>query len=321
MEKLSAFPKQDYEKKQLAEIAHLYFSSPAAASPTPGRGGRRVRTFSPFPRTLFVRCVAAQPDEGIAAWALFNLAVMLKILDGPVLLIGSERLYERRYLFGFRPDRERLLTFEEPRLPSGSFGPMGVCLLDGRLLWKATGAEEGGHSADALGGRKVSFRYILSDEGPPVVPARALPGFTVFLVTPSTTTPTLLGRVSGADEEAFAEPVHAGIVTAGAKSTEEAGALYVYWRNKLVERCEADLNVVDLGALPREALASSPASAPCRAEGLVGAHKAPFYGPLGEPEPAGISVFEHPLSPVTAFLRSVATSVRTKRSELLRDGA
>jgi hypothetical protein len=321
MEKLSTLPKQDHEKRQLAEIAHLYFSTPAPDSRAPERAdrrNRRVETFSPFARTLVVRCVAAQQDQGIVTWYLFNLAVMLKILDGPVLVIGSERFCERRYLFGFRPDRERLLTHEGPRSPSGSLGPMGVCLLDGRLLWKAAGEEEGMYSAGPLAGTKASFRYILSDEGRAGLPFRSLPGLTVFLVTPSTTTPALLERASGGDQEPSAAPVHAGLVTAGAGSAEEAGALYVYWRNRLVETGEADPDVADLGVVPPEALASSPAPAPCRGDGLVGSHRAPFYGPLGQIEPFGVGVFEQPLGPVTAFLRSAAASIRTKRSELLR---
>ena len=220
VKKLKNFPKESQERKQLEEIAHLYFSSPAPQAEAPEKpkaGERPLKAFSPFPRAIIVQCAADQPEQGLSTWFLFNLAVMLKILNGPVLLVGSPRLYEERFRFGFRPDRERLRLEQGFRTPSGNFGPMGVCLLDGRVLWKGMEHEGQAWPVEPVATGQIGFRYILSDQARSAGVFGALPRLVVFLVTPATTTPALLDRVMG-EEDAFSSgPGQAGIVVAGAE--------------------------------------------------------------------------------------------------------
>lgn len=315
MDKLKTFPKENHEKKQLEEIAHLYFSTPAPSSearkepessieePSPEAPKEQERSFeglSPFPRALFVHCAAGQPEGGMSTWFLFNLAVMLKILSGPVLLVGSQHVYEKRFLFGFRPDRERLRVEAGPQTPWGSFGPMGLCLLDGRVLWRGLGDEGDVYPVDPMAGGQVGFRYILSDEAPSGGVFRSLPSLVLLLVTPTTTTPALLDRSMGAEDDLF--PGQAGIVVAGAGCTEEADALYVYWRDRLKERCERELSVENWGNLQWN-------------------EEAPHGVPLSDAGPFGVGVLEDPGSERARFCQTAATLIRKKRLELVHGSA
>ncbi len=304
MNKLDIFPKENHEKRQLEEIAHLYFSDPAPPSEAPKEPERSFEAFSLFPRALFIHCAASRPEGGLSTWFLFNLAVMLKILGGPVLLIGSQRAYENRFLFGFRPDRERLRVKDGPQIPSGSFGPMGVCLLDGRVLWRDLGDERDVYPVDPIAGRQVGFRYILSDEAPSGGVFRSLPSLVVLLVTPTTTTPALLDRAMGAEDDLF--PGHAGIVVAGAGCTREGDALYRYWRDRLEERCDRELDVENLGMLPPRPI---PPSLDPRLRGGSGF---PSGALLGDVRMASIGVLENPSSARTRFCQTTASLIRKK---------
>ena|GEM_PF-3295021 len=300
MDKLKTFPKENHEKKQLEEIAHLYFSTPAPSSEPPREPERTFESFSPLPRALFVHCAAGQAQGEVSTWFLFNLAVMLKILNGPVLLIGSRDAYEKRFLFGFRPDRERLRVKEGRQVPSGIFGPMGLCLLDGRVLWRGLGDERDVYPVDPMAGGKVGFRYILSDEAPSGGVFRSLPSLVLLLVTPSTTTPAFLDSRLGAEDDLF--PGHAGIVVAGAGCSEEADALYVYWRDRLKERCERELSVENWGSLHWN-------------------ERTPHGVPVSDAAPSGVGILEDPGSERARFCQTAATLIRKKRLELVHGSA
>lgn len=327
LEKLRTFPKENQEKKQLEEIAHLYFSTPAPSSKRdegPGEPERRQRrplkVFSPFPRALVVRCLAGQPESDLSTWFFFNLAVMLKILNGPVLLVGSACTYERRFLFGFRPDRERLRIEDGPRVPIGSFGPMGVCLLDGSMLWRGIEDEGKAYEADPMAAGRVAFRYILSDEVGSGGVFRSLPGLVVLLVTPSTTTPALLDRAAGTDGELLPGPGHAGIVVAGAGCAEEAEALHLYWREKLEDRYAGELAVENFGVLPCESV-DRPAvflPRPDSYAGRLGADEtALFDTSLRGGTMAGLGILDDPESPQSRSCHTIAARIRKKRSQLV----
>jgi hypothetical protein len=327
VDKRKNFPKEDQEKKQLEEIAHLYFSTPTPPSKgtkKPETRDRHFEVFSPFPRTLVVLCMADHPQRGLSRWFLFNLAVMLKILNGPVLVIGSEGVYEERYRFGFRPDRERLKIDDGPRIPSGNFGPMGVCLLDGRILCRGLGDEAGVYPVGPMASSMISFRYILSDEVQRSGPLGSLPGLVVLLVTPTTKTTVLLDRMRGADPDLFEGPGHMGIVVANAGSAEESDAIYLYWRRKLEERYDGQLAVEHFGALPSGPFIHS------RNPRFSSAH--PMFGPSatrgapperveGEQGPWGVGILEDPDGPLTRFCRTTASFVQKKRAELLHSTA
>jgi len=300
VDKLKVFPKENHEKKQLEEIAHLYFSTPAPSPEPPTEPERSFEGISPLPRALFVRCAAGQAEGGVSTWFLFNLAVMLKILNGPVLLIGSQHVYEKRFLFGFRPDRERLRVQDGPQGPSGSFGPMGLCLLDGRVLWRGLRDERDVYPVDPMGGGQVGFRYILSDEAPWGGVFRSLPSLVLLLVTPTTTTPAFLDSAMGAEDDL--SPGHAGIVVAGAGCPEEADALYLYWRDKLKERYERGVAVENWGRLHWN-------------------EKAPHDVSLSDVGPSGVGVLEDPESARARFCQTAATLIRKKRSELVHGSA
>ena len=314
MNKLPNFPKEDQEKKQLEEIAHLYFSEPSGVGKSRKDLSHRAQSVSPFPRlpeALFVYCPAGPQQAGLSTWFLFNLAVMLKILNGPVLLIGSEESYEKRFLFGFRPDRERLALQGRPSTSSRSFGPMGVCLLDGRsLVGDRATALRGYERAPSMAGH-VSFRYILSDEVRAGGLVRSIPCLTVLLVTPKTLTSDLLGRESEEGGGFVDRLGSVGIVVAGASCPEEADALYRYWRDKLEERSERDLVVENFGMLPDEALP------PGLGLGSHGKERVLADGLVGEVSVSHVGVLDSPLSAAARFCQSTASLIRRKRSEML----
>lgn len=314
MNKLPNFPKEDQEKKQLEEIAHLYFSEPSTAGKSRKDLTERAQSVSPFlrlPEALFVYCPAGPQEAGLSTWFLFNLAVMLKILNGPVLLIGSEQSYEKRFLFGFRPDRERLALQGRPSMPSRSFGPMGVCLLDGRSLAGEGAVPLRGYEGAPRTAGHVSFRYILSDEARTGGWVRSIPCLAVLLVTPATLTTDLLGRESEEGGDFVGRLSSVGVVVAGASCTEEADALYRYWRDKLEARCERDVVVENFGMLPDEAL---PPGLGFRSHGKK---RVLTDGLVGEVSVSNVDILDSPLSAAARFCRTTAALIRKKRSELI----
>jgi hypothetical protein len=328
LDKLETFPKEDQEKKQLDEIAHLYFSTPAPKSKADQdleQRERPVEAFPRIPRALFVYCTTGESEQDLSTWFLFNLAVMLKILNGPVLLIGSEQAYERRFLFGFRPDRERFGLRDRAQLPSSSFGPMGVCLLDGRLLSRDS---DTGYEPPAVVpqvGGHLSFRYVLSDEMRTGALCRATPGLVVLVVTPTTRADDLLKREEKTEGKLFPSMGHVGVVVEGAGCGEEANALYRYWRGKLEDRSNGELEVEDFGMLPggpSSPQASSPdgndESPPLvprfRGDRLRGND---MIGLPRELEMASVGVLESPDSEQARFCQTTAALIRKKRSEMV----
>ncbi len=318
MDKLKNFPKENQERKQLEEIAHLYFSDPAPSGEIAGerkepeRPIRPAEPFLPLPSALFIRCAADRSAGDLSTWFLFNLAVMLKILNGPVLLIGSERAYERRFLFGFRPDRERVRgPIPGPSSSLGTFGPMGVCLLEGRVLRQARADGREGDALAPLAGPRVAFRYILSDEAHSGGLFNRFPGLLLLLVTPSSTTPGLLGRLEQ-EEGGFLRGVGAvGIVVAGAGCGEEADALYRYWRDRVGERAERGVTVENFGLLPA-AIMPRPLVV---ASG--GGRTFPIYDRSADAEMSGVGALEDPGGSRTRFCQAAAALIRRKRSEML----
>ena len=295
MDKLEPFPKEDHEKKQLEEIAHLYFSEPATPSKArtkPQRSQRPFEAFRPSPRFLFIHCIAGQPEHDLSTRFLFNLAVMLKILNGPVLLIGSERFCEKRFLFGFRPDRERLAPGKRPTSVSSSFGPMGLCLVDGRLLGGDLAGGQAEYGVDLTGGGIVPFRYILSDEVRSGAVFGSASGLALLLVTPVTTACDLPDLEEEAEDKLFAKTRHVGIVVAGARCPEEADALYLYWRDRLADRCEGEILVENFGASSLDS----------------------HHAGVG---PGSVEVLENPESAQARFYQATASLIRSKRSEIV----
>ena len=320
MDKLETFPKEDQEKKQLEEIAHLYFSAPAPqreASEDLERSERPVEAFGRSPRALFVYCTTGQSEHDLSTWFLFNLAVMLKILNGPVLLIGSEQAYERRVLFGFRPDRERFGLRDRAQLPSSSFGPMGVCLLDGRSLSRDHTAGYGPYAGLPQVGGHVSFRYILSDEMRTGALFGSATGLVVLVVTPATRADELLSREEKAEGKLFPSMGHVGIVVEGAGCAEEANALYLYWQGKLGDRSEGELVVEDFGMLPGVPPSPRQDSRRRLSHPFSCGYGNDLIGLSRESEMAGVGVLESPNSARTRFCQNAAALIRKRRSEMV----
>jgi len=315
LEKLRNFPKEDHEKKQLEEIAHLFFSKPATPREVHedlGKRDRHLEAFFRSPEALFVYCTTCEQEQGLSTWFLFNLAVMLRLLNGSVLLIASAQAYEQRFLFGFRPDRERVRLRATPPVPSSRFGPMGVCLLESRLLsgeGATIGLGEYGGAWTSGGG--FSFRYILSDEVRPGALFGFLPGIAVLIVTPATTTDGLLGRDRETKQGFLRRGGHAGIVVAGAGCAEEANALHRYWQDKVKERCGDEMVVEDFGVFPVEGVSQNRNSFACGNDRF-----SPCPLSTGA-ELCGVDVLDSPHSVKTRFCHTTAALIRKKRSEMV----
>jgi len=174
---------------------------------------------------------------------------------------------------------------------------MGLCLLDGRVLWRGLGDERDVYPVDPMAGGQAGFRYIVSDETPSGGVFRSLPSLVLLLVTPTTTTPAFLESPMGTEDDLF--PGHAGIVVAGAGCTGEADALYVYWRDRLRQRCERELAVENWGRLHWN-------------------ERAPQDVPLSDAGTSGVGVLEEPESARARFCRTAASLVRKKRAQLVQ---
>jgi hypothetical protein len=126
----------------------------------------------------------------------------------------------------------------------------------------------------------------------------------------------------GTEDDLF--PGHAGIVVAGAGCTEEADALYAYWRDQLRERCERDLTVDNFGVLPS---ASGPRPRDPRPppEDRIGRlrwnEKAIRDASLSDAGTTGVGVLEDPESARARFCQTAASLIRKKRSELVHGTA
>ncbi len=329
MDELRNFPGRDREKKELEEIAHLYFSrmpsrpekgadgpgaegGPGPSGPSVPGGEPKVgsgiapaaRRFLGAPEPLYVCCATDASDRSLATWFFFNLAVVLRVLNGPVLLVASERACESRFSFGFRPDRERVHSRVGMALTSRSLGPMGICLVEGSGLAGELSGRPPARDADLVRCCPVPFRYVLSDE-PRLRPLFGfLPGLVLLLVTPSTPEGLAGKAILPAEEggQGFVgrrdRPVHVGVVVAGTSSREEADRLFGRWREMLEgEFTGGDVVVEDFGAL--EGWSATPG----------GGADVPGWG---------IQVLEHPTSLESRWCMTAASRLRAKRRQLLR---
>lgn len=233
---LATFTSSDQEKRQLEEIAHLYFSDPEAPPPegrVEGVGPAADAAFGFAEKTLAVCCTAGAVGAPEARWFLFNLGVTLRILSEPVLLVCSDHAYRHRFSFGFRPDRERPGNPEAGRPLPFCFGPMGVCLVEGRSLFSGGLPGIGSGPAVPAPGSLPPYRYVLSDVPLPWSPALGAQRLLLFLVTPETANDAFV-QITDADEAAALEGVdHAGLVVVGADDGDQADRVGRSWRKRL----------------------------------------------------------------------------------------
>jgi hypothetical protein len=126
----------------------------------------------------------------------------------------------------------------------------------------------------------------------------------------------------GAEDDLF--PGQAGIVVAGAGCTEEADALYAYWRDRLRERCERDLAVENFGVLPSANVPRRGDSRP-PPEDRIGRlrwnERAIRDASSSDVGTSGVGVLEEPESPRARFCQTAASLIRKKRSELVHGSA
>jgi hypothetical protein len=158
------------ERKQLEAIAHLYLPerrervAEQEARPGPGPSGAP----DGYQRIPFLVCLAVARNGVVpAVECLYNLGVLLRVSDGPVLLAGSEGAYRNRFSFGFRPDRERHVSSPGQPAPGGIRGPMDI-----RLIPAGPGEWAGGlHKAARTGSRPHGglYHYVLTDDLPTAV--------------------------------------------------------------------------------------------------------------------------------------------------------
>lgn len=228
----------DAERKQLEEISHLYFSTPAersrppAASPAVSpRTTKARRGAEPFR----VSCLADRRDPSLSTRFLYNLALLLRLTQEEVLFLCSDQAMRDRFSFAFRPDRERSVRVGSGPAATGLVGPLGICLLRRR-----PDAGEGTSAAKGRGGipsgGMASFHYVLSDRlaaGPFFV---GLPGVTLLLVTPESREDAFQGQGLTERGQDGDEPAHGGIVVAGVRDRDEAGTVYACWKEMLEQR-------------------------------------------------------------------------------------
>jgi len=246
------FSPSDAEKKQLEEIAHLYFSSPAPASKESKHPPETEPTLQPPSRTppsVVVYCAAVEKRASLASVFLYNLALLLKISEDSVLLVCANDTYRRRFSFAFRPDREQRILVGGKAPSRGIVGPLGLRLLDADCLedrhLPLTETPEGNvHPQD------LPFQFILTDH-PATTPCSHDSGAIVlFLVTPETPADAFCEWRTGVWSRNTSGPVHAGIVTAEVTGREEAAGLYAQWKGKLGTLLPEACRVESYGMFP-----------------------------------------------------------------------
>jgi len=178
------------------------------------------------------------------------LAILLKISNEPGLLVCSEQGYQERFCFNFRPDREKWPCNDQEAFRSGVFGPMGIRLIDLGTMKRVCG-ESPARPAEGCTPLwdGVPFHYILSDEPSADFLFEALPGLSLFLISPDTPE----GSFSDLEEAMWLRerllPPRAGIVIADVACKEEARKLYSYWRELLQQR-HPHILIESYGVLP-----------------------------------------------------------------------
>ncbi len=280
----------------MEEIAHLYFSTSVTAEKRARAAeaeGRVVPEPSPRkPGTCLVCCTAGRTGGALAIDCLYNLAVLLQVSDGPVLIAGSGEAWRRRFSFQFRPDRERFFHGAGPELPSGIRGPMDIRLSSVDSLSGMVPGRRKASPGKAMIGAG-DFHYILSDELSSADHFNDLPGTVLFVVTPRTTPDSFDFSEKAPLLRTCSRNGHAGVVTAGVKDKEGADDLFQRWAETLGRVLPDGVRVENFGRL-QEA----------------------YEGGPGGSE-AGLRVLEAPGSPETRRLLAIASRIRRRRSGLM----
>jgi len=289
------------ERRQLEEIAHLYLP---AAAPRPAA----VPRIEPAPaanetprgagdRPFLVALVAAGDAVLPAIGCLFNLAVLLEIAEGPVLVAASGDAFGERFSFRFRPDRERSFPADPSAWPGVIRGPMDIRMTAAAVLGRASPGDLRGLRApgEAPPGRGV--RYLLTDDLSVVALAGSLPALVLFVVSPQTPENAFQEICAGSAGRFCARTGCAGIVTAGVAEGFGEGRLLARWREHLA------------GCLPGGV-----------APEAMGCWPQPSWGGPGEISMgAGLLVLEEPGSPGARRLMEMAARIR-KRRNTQKDG-
>jgi len=214
---------QNHERKQLEEIAHLYFSNSDNTARKVQNKKKKNISIQPHPAApLFIYCASSSLESSLSCRFLYNLSVMLKILNEQVLFVGSELAFKNRFSFGFRPYRERYNSNGRVDGPGGCYGPMGVCLLSQKDLKRREAGEIESKGQAPLMNNPLPFRFILSDEASPNLSTGILPSLIlVFRITrsPKGAFANLMSRMG---DDFSPSSGHFGIVVLDSNTAEEA---------------------------------------------------------------------------------------------------
>jgi len=243
-----------------------------------------------------VVCFAAARD-GLepAVGCLYNLGVLLRVLEGPVLLVGSEAAYRDRFSFRFRPDRERLSAMRGHPAPGGVCGPLGVRLL-------RAGGVEWNPGSDGCGALRLgralngTYRYLLTDDLSSAARLQDLPGMALFVITPRTDPDAIRGGCTQGLAAFCLRTGYAGVVTAGTVEGQEGAELFRLWKERLTLWLPGTVQVANVGCLPR--LMSTQTG-----ESGIG---------------LGMRVLEAPVSPEARCFLAMAARIRKRRVGLLQ---
>ncbi len=283
------------ERRQLEEIAHLYFpvadtsgGKAGDARENPPEEPSSERKNAPF----LICCTAAGDAAGAAAGCLFNLGVLLKISDGPVLLLGSDDTYRERFSFQFRPDRERFFPWNSPAASGIIRGPMDIRLVEAGAV---TGGRDAGLRDALIGGGMPctgGVHYLLTDDLSAAALFQDLPGMVLFLVSPQTKQEDFGFLREGPMGRFCSRTGYAGVVTVGTGEESEEEELFQRWQEVLTPLFPGDVRVENMGSFP----------------GSSGRGRTESGGGIG------MQVLEAPGSPETRRLMEIAARIRKKRS-------
>ncbi|MEW6442123.1 MAG: hypothetical protein AB1640_14395 [bacterium] len=283
---------RDREKKQLEEIAHLYFSSPPqpakkkAGDPPPGllAQGRPLRLLS-------VCCRSAPAEQKRAFRLLLNLAVLLKIADEPALWISPDPGVQAGVTGSPRFLGRRLIGMASVGLPWSYCGPMGiryVAGLDPRGKKACLDSLQSGGTGQSRG--RAPYAYVLWSGLAGLGPFEGLvPQLDLFVLSASTPRTAFPPSERGKSSV----PCQAGMVALGVQGGEEAETLFLDWGKRLRPLYENELEPEGFGFLPAG------------------------FGANGAGAGQRVEVLEDPLSWQTRCLQQIAARLRQKRAEML----
>jgi hypothetical protein len=273
---------RDREKKQLEEIAHLYFSSAGK----PGKESLpRQNVPSPAPeplaRPLWICCRTGRGEESQVLSFLLNLAILFKIAGEPAVLISSDPSFYERHgrSQGVLWPRLAGRTVPGTGVPASYYVPMGIQLVVGpekRREWDRAELSR--------------FRYVLCDEPVGFLPVEDLHRLDILLLSPATQEAALPLRPKSERPGLSAQ---AGVVVVGVGNAEEGEAVLTGWGEKLDRLYCGIPKPESFGFVP----------------GDLNGHGA------GRPR---IEVLENPLSRRTQCLQRIASRIRGKREEFVQ---